>query len=96
VGTFSRIDVLFNNAATAYFDWLEDITDDVEIAKGLISQTQNSLAEIALLAGFSDQSKLCRTFASVVGAPPGKWKRENSGRKGSLEMFEEDLGQASD
>jgi NAD(P)-dependent dehydrogenase (short-subunit alcohol dehydrogenase family) len=28
VRTFSRIDVLFNNAATAYFNWLEDITDD--------------------------------------------------------------------
>jgi NAD(P)-dependent dehydrogenase (short-subunit alcohol dehydrogenase family) len=26
--TFSRIDVLFNNAAMAYFNWLEDITDD--------------------------------------------------------------------
>src|SRR5258705_13671381 len=27
VGTFGRIDVLFNNAAMAYFNWLEDITD---------------------------------------------------------------------
>jgi transcriptional regulator GlxA family with amidase domain len=72
------------------------ILQRVEIAKGLISQTQNSLAEIAVLAGFSDQSALCRTFASVVGAPPGKWKRENSGRKGPLEMFEGDLGQACD
>ena len=26
--TFSRIDVLSNNAAMAYFNWLEDITDD--------------------------------------------------------------------
>jgi NAD(P)-dependent dehydrogenase (short-subunit alcohol dehydrogenase family) len=28
VGTFSRLDVLFNNAAMAYFNWLEDISDD--------------------------------------------------------------------
>ena len=28
VRTFSRIDVLFNNAAMAYFNWLEDITDE--------------------------------------------------------------------
>jgi NAD(P)-dependent dehydrogenase (short-subunit alcohol dehydrogenase family) len=28
VGTFGRIDVLFNNAAMAYFNWIEDITDD--------------------------------------------------------------------
>jgi NAD(P)-dependent dehydrogenase (short-subunit alcohol dehydrogenase family) len=26
--TFGRIDVLFNNAAMAYFNWLEDITDE--------------------------------------------------------------------
>lgn len=28
VSTFSRIDVLFNNAAMAYFNWLEDISDE--------------------------------------------------------------------
>jgi NAD(P)-dependent dehydrogenase (short-subunit alcohol dehydrogenase family) len=28
VKTHGRIDVLFNNAAMAYFNWLEDITDD--------------------------------------------------------------------
>src|SRR5258707_9916047 len=28
VRTFARIDVLFNNAATAYFNWLEDISDE--------------------------------------------------------------------
>ncbi len=28
VETFGRIDVLFNNAATTYFNWIEDITDD--------------------------------------------------------------------
>jgi NAD(P)-dependent dehydrogenase (short-subunit alcohol dehydrogenase family) len=28
VQTFGRIDVLFNNAAMAYFNWIEDITDE--------------------------------------------------------------------
>jgi len=28
VRTFSRIDLLFNNAAMAYFNWLEDISDE--------------------------------------------------------------------
>jgi len=28
VGTFGRVDVLFKNAATGSFNWLEDITDD--------------------------------------------------------------------
>jgi len=28
VRTFGRIDALFNNAAMAYFNWLEDISDE--------------------------------------------------------------------
>jgi NAD(P)-dependent dehydrogenase (short-subunit alcohol dehydrogenase family) len=28
INTFGRIDVLFNNAAMAYFNWLEDISDE--------------------------------------------------------------------
>src|SRR6185312_13118108 len=28
VRTFSRLDVLFNNAAMAYFNWLEDISNE--------------------------------------------------------------------
>jgi NAD(P)-dependent dehydrogenase (short-subunit alcohol dehydrogenase family) len=28
VRTFGRVDVLFNNAAMAYFNWIEDITDE--------------------------------------------------------------------
>ena len=28
LGTFGRVDVLFNLAATAYFNWLVDVTDD--------------------------------------------------------------------
>jgi NAD(P)-dependent dehydrogenase (short-subunit alcohol dehydrogenase family) len=28
LGTFGRVDVLFNLAATSYFNWLEDITDE--------------------------------------------------------------------
>ncbi len=28
IGTFGRLDVVFNNAATGSFNWLEDITDD--------------------------------------------------------------------
>jgi NAD(P)-dependent dehydrogenase (short-subunit alcohol dehydrogenase family) len=28
LGTFGRVDVLFNLAATAYFNWLEDVTDE--------------------------------------------------------------------
>jgi AraC family transcriptional regulator len=57
----------------------------IEMAKTLLAQTQNSVSEIALLTGFSDQAALTRTFASVVGATPGKWKRENASRKMAVE-----------
>jgi AraC family transcriptional regulator len=52
----------------------------VEIAKVLLSETNSSLVEIAAQTGFSDQAALTRTFANVVGATPGKWRREHSRR----------------
>ena len=55
----------------------------IDIAKGLLSETNNSLVEIAAQTGFSDQAALTRTFADVVGATPGKWRREHS-RRGIL------------
>jgi AraC family transcriptional regulator len=45
----------------------------VERAKGLM-RTDASLAEIALMCGFSDQSHLTRVFAQVVGITPGRWR----------------------
>jgi AraC family transcriptional regulator len=55
----------------------------IEIAKSLLSETNNSLVEIAAQTGFSDQAALTRTFANVVGATPAKWRREHS-RRGIL------------
>jgi len=52
----------------------------IEIAKALLSETNSSLVEIAAQTGFSDQAALTRTFANVVGATPGKWRREHSRR----------------
>jgi AraC family transcriptional regulator len=68
----------------------------VEVAKELLSQSRNSLSEIAALAGFSDQAALSRTFASVAGAPPGRWKRENVGDTQLIEGRTEELDQAFD
>jgi AraC family transcriptional regulator len=52
----------------------------IEIAKVLLSETNNSLVEIAAQTGFSDQAALTRTFAALVGATPAKWRREHSNR----------------
>ena len=62
------------------------ILQRVEIAKGLLSETSNSLVEIAAQAGFSDQAALTRTFANLVGATPAKWRRENSSRRSFVEI----------
>jgi AraC family transcriptional regulator len=56
------------------------ILQRVEIAKVLLSETNNSLVEIAAQTGFSDQAAFTRTFANVVGATPAKWRREHSNR----------------
>jgi AraC family transcriptional regulator len=52
----------------------------IEIAKVLLSETNNSLVEIAAQTGFSDQAAFTRTFAAIVGATPAKWRREHSNR----------------
>ena len=48
----------------------------VEIAKALLSETNNSLVDVAAQTGFSDQAAFTRMFANVVGATPAKWRRE--------------------
>ncbi|WGY73576.1 helix-turn-helix transcriptional regulator [Burkholderia cepacia] len=47
-------------------------------ARQLIETTDMSLAEIAAVCGFADQSHLNRVFARIVGHPPGAWRRELS------------------
>ena len=68
----------------------------VEIAKVLLSETNSSLVEIAAQTGFSDQAALTRTFASVVGATPGKWRREHSHRRMFVEIREQPSSPSSE
>ncbi len=53
------------------------IIQRIEMAKSLLAQTNGSLLEIASQTGFFDQATFTRSFRSVVGAPPGQWRREN-------------------
>jgi AraC-like DNA-binding protein len=47
----------------------------IEIAKELMENRKRSLAEIAVKAGFADQSHLTSVFSRQVGASPGAWRR---------------------
>ena len=49
----------------------------VERSKELMSQTSESLAEIADEAGFVDQPAFTRAFHQIVGASPGRWRRDH-------------------
>lgn len=47
----------------------------VRRAKELLEETSESLSDIALMCGFSDQSHLTRTFHASTGVSPGAWRR---------------------
>jgi AraC family transcriptional regulator len=50
----------------------------VERAKSLLQGSGESLADIALTCGFSNQSHLTRVFSREVGLSPGKWRRHRN------------------
>jgi AraC-like DNA-binding protein len=51
----------------------------VKTAQQLMSVRDLSLSEIAISAGFANQSHFTRVFSSVVGVSPGAWRRESLG-----------------
>jgi len=46
----------------------------VDRVKALLAETELSLSEIAIVAGFADQSHCCRCFRARVGATPGDYR----------------------
>ena len=47
----------------------------IDLAKELLLGPK-SIADIALICGFADQSHLTRVFVRQVGTPPGNWRRQ--------------------
>jgi AraC family transcriptional regulator len=47
----------------------------IDLAKQLLQESADSIAEVALCCGFSDQSHLTHTFRRQVGISPGMWRR---------------------
>src|SRR5258708_15994536 len=48
----------------------------VKAAKQLMTVRELPLAEIAISAGFANQSHFTRVFSSLVSASPAAWRRE--------------------
>ena len=53
----------------------------IEKATILLTGSQYSLAEIAYLTGFSDQSHFNRIFKKHIGITPAQYRRKNHGKK---------------
>ena len=51
----------------------------VEVAQQLMTVRDLPLSEIAISAGFANQSHFTRVFSAVVGVSPGAWRREAHG-----------------
>jgi len=47
----------------------------VERARGLLTESELALADVALVCGFADQSHFTRIFARLIGVPPGNYRR---------------------
>jgi AraC family transcriptional regulator len=61
--------------ATGLPPYQDVIRRRVERARRLLpAETDLSLAEVALHAGFSDQSRFCRHFKRLVGVTPGQFR----------------------
>jgi len=57
--------------------WL--LRQRIKAAKQLMSVRDLPLSEIAMSAGFANQSHFTRVFSSVVGISPGAWRRDALG-----------------
>jgi AraC-like DNA-binding protein len=59
--------------------WL--LRQRVKTAKQLLTVRNLPLSDIAISAGFANQSHFTRVFSSMVGSSPGAWRREKHGAR---------------
>ena len=58
----------------------QTITEETrrELAEGLLREEAHSLAEVAFLTGFSEQSSFSRAFKRWVGMTPASYRKDGS------------------
>lgn len=75
----SRLHALFRTElATSPHAWLRDLR--LSRARAWLVETSRPIADIALAAGFSDQSALTRALRDATGMTPGAYRRARSAR----------------
>jgi AraC-like DNA-binding protein len=79
----SRLHALFRTELdTSPHAWLRDVR--LSRARAWLAETTRPIAEIALAAGFSDQSALTRALRDTTGMTPGAYRRASQeGRSGT-------------
>jgi AraC family transcriptional regulator len=60
--------------------WL--VARRIDRAKELLMDTSKPLGDVAVLAGFGDQTAFTKTFRHRLGIPPGAWRREFASPRG--------------
>lgn len=66
--------------------WL--LQQRVKAAKQLLTVRDLPLSEVAISAGFANQSHFTRVFSAVVGVSPGAWRREAHGYRGKRDAIQ--------
>jgi AraC family transcriptional regulator len=56
----------------------------IELAKGLLSRSNQTLVDIALSSGFYDQAAFSRTFSRSEHMSPSRWRRLNNSGKSDV------------
>ncbi|XBS71713.1 AraC family transcriptional regulator [Acerihabitans sp. KWT182] len=68
-----------NTTGTSAYAWLQKRR--IAKAQELLAGGMQSLTQIALECGFTDQSHFCRVFKCMIGTPPGSWQRMRTSAK---------------
>ena len=70
--------------------WL--LRQRVKAAKQLMTVRDLPLSEIAISAGFANQSHFTRVFSAAVGVSPAAWRREMHGTRGKRDLIPANSG----
>jgi AraC-like DNA-binding protein len=64
----------------------------MQIASRLLTQSNATLASVALDAGYESEAAFSRAFKRAVGVPPSVWRRERAASAGSAALVGRDGG----